>query len=70
MSADLEHCPALAKFAEKPPHSGLQALFKRVVGLPPQLVLDQFGVLSSGGHGGAVAQQGDQARVRSALRRS
>ena len=26
---------------EKPPHSGLQALFKRVASLPPQLVASQ-----------------------------
>ena len=37
-------CLAPAKVAEKPPHSGLQALFKRVAGLPPQLDADMRGV--------------------------
>ena len=37
-------CLALAKDAERPPQSGLQAFIKRVAGLPPQLVFDQCGV--------------------------
>ena len=37
-------CLAPIKVVEKPPHRGLQALFKRVAGLPPQLVANQCGV--------------------------
>ena len=68
MSADLEHCSAPAKVVKKPPHSGFQAFLKCVVGLPPQLVADQCGVdCIAAVVAEAVAHQGDQARVRSAL---
>ena len=53
---------------EIPPHSGLQALFKRVAGLPPELATDKCGVdRIAAVVTRAVAHQGDKARVGSAL---
>ena len=60
LAAALEHYLAAIKVVEKSPR-GLQALFKRVAVLPPQLVRIGMGSMSSGGLPGAVAHQGDQA---------
>ena len=57
------------KVVENPPHSELQALFKRVAVLLPELVSDQRGVdRIAAVVAGAVAHQGDQAPLGSTFR--
>ena len=68
LTVPLSDCLAPVKVVEKPPHRRFQALFKCVAGLPLQLVLDQCGVnCVAAVVPGAVAHQGDQARVGSTL---